>query len=62
MKNLHNAMDVVAANLQSRKTGDTLLLSPKFPRIAWKIAGTMGWNAMAKQNGIMKKEIRRRLP
>ncbi len=62
MKNLHNAMDVLAANLQSRKTGDPILLRPKFPRIAWKIAGTMGWNAMAKQNGIMKKELRRKLP
>lgn len=62
MKNLHEAMERMAANLQSRQTGDTLLLSPKFPRIAWKIAGTLGWNAMAKENGVLKKEIRRRLP
>ncbi|MDF2937374.1 MAG: hypothetical protein K0Q90_2747 [Paenibacillaceae bacterium] len=59
MKNLHGALETLAANLQSRKPGDTILLSPKFPRIAWKIAGTVGWNSMAKKNGLTKKELRK---
>lgn len=62
MKNLHAALDTLAANLQSGKTGDTVLLSPKLPRIAWKIGGTLGWNSTAKKNGLTKKELRRRLP
>jgi multimeric flavodoxin WrbA len=61
MKNLHAALDTLAANLQSGRSGESILLSPKFPRVAWRIAGTMFWHSMAKKNGVTKKELRRRL-
>lgn len=61
MKNLAQAMEALAANLQSRRSRDSLLLSPKFPRFAWRISGTRFFNSTARQNGLKKKDIRRRL-
>lgn len=58
LKNLGRALIVLADNLNSRSSGETLLFSPNFPRFGWRFAGThFFWNAAAKQNGLKPTEL-----
>ncbi len=58
LKNLGIAMKSVADNIKSGGTGDPIMISPNFPRFAWKFSATHAfWNAMAKKNGLKKKDI-----
>lgn len=60
--NLGTAMESFAKHIQSRGTEEPLLLSPNFPRFAWRFASTHTfWNAAAQKNGLKKKNILKRL-
>ncbi len=62
LKNYVNALDSLARNILNRSTGETILFSPNFPRIAWRMTGTHNmWNATAKKNGLKKKDILRKI-
>lgn len=62
LKNLGRALIVLADNLNSSSSGETLLFSPNFPRFGWRFAGThFFWNAAAKQNGLKPTELLKKL-
>ncbi|MEO3948072.1 hypothetical protein [Gorillibacterium sp. CAU 1737] len=62
LKNLGNAMNKLASAIQTRESGESLLIQPNFPRIAWKYSAHFGfWNSTAKKNGLKKKDLLRRL-
>ncbi|MEF2967739.1 hypothetical protein V3851_18060 [Paenibacillus sp. M1] len=61
MKNLGGAMTTLANNIHTRSTGEPILISPNFPRIAWHLAGHSFWHSTAKKNGLKKKDLLRRL-
>ncbi len=62
LKNLGHAMQGLAGNIHSRSVDESLLLSPNFPRFAWKFSATHSfWNATAKKNGLKKKDLLKRL-
>ncbi|WNS43202.1 hypothetical protein [Paenibacillus sp. MMS20-IR301] len=62
LKNLGKAIYSLASNIESRSAAESQLFSPNFPRFAWKFAAThFFWNATAKQNGLTKKDLLRRL-
>lgn len=62
LKNLGNAMQNLSNNVQTRSINPLMLFSPNFPRFAWRFIAThFFWNATAKKNGLMKKEIKRKL-
>lgn len=62
LKNLGKAMESLANSINSRTDGETMLFSPNYPRLGWKLMGTyFFWNAMAKKNGLRKKDIMQRL-
>lgn len=61
LKNLGKAMNILANNINSKSSGELMLVNPNFPRFAWQFAGThFFWNAEAKKNGLKKKDILRR--
>ncbi|MNI93502.1 hypothetical protein D3C73_1514680 [compost metagenome] len=62
LKNLGSAMHSLAGNIRSQSTGESRLFSPNFPRFAWRIAATHGfWNSAARNNGLKRKDLLRRL-
>ncbi|RCX20717.1 multimeric flavodoxin WrbA [Fontibacillus phaseoli] len=62
LKNLGSAMTTLANHIHSHSSGESILISPNFPRFAWRFAATHTfWNAKAKKNGLKKKDILRRL-
>ncbi|WP_405104269.1 hypothetical protein MHH28_17090 [Paenibacillus sp. FSL K6-1217] len=62
LKNLGRALHSLAESIQSRNSGDPLLISPNFPRFAWKWSATHSfWNAAAKKNGLKPKDLLRRM-
>ncbi|MDP4152237.1 MAG: hypothetical protein Q8865_02190 [Bacillota bacterium] len=62
LKNLGAAMNSLADNIQSRSCGESLFISPNFPRFVWRFTATHTfWNATAKKNGLKTYEILRRL-
>lgn len=56
-KNLGEMLNILAKNILDCKSGDDLLISPNFPRFAFRIAGNMFWNSKAKSNGLKKKDL-----
>ncbi|MGL5378953.1 hypothetical protein [Clostridium sp.] len=56
-KNLGKVLNILANNILEGKSGEDLLISPNFPRFAFKMAGNMFWNSKAKSNGLKKKDL-----
>lgn len=56
-KNLGNTVSILAKNIIECKSGEELLISPNFPKFAFRIAGNMFWNSKAKANGLKKKDL-----
>lgn len=56
-KNLGKVLNILANNILESKSGEDLLISPNFPRFAFRIAGNMFWNSKAKSNGLKKKDL-----
>ncbi len=62
LKNLGDAINSLAQNIQTRTQADSVFVSPNFPRPAWKFMATHTfWNATAKKNGLKTGDILRRL-
>lgn len=61
-KNLGNAINELVQNILSGKSGDTLYVSPNFPRFLWRICGSvLVWNPRAKANGLKRKDMFKQL-
>ncbi|MEK3791391.1 hypothetical protein MKX42_06620 [Paenibacillus sp. FSL R7-0204] len=62
LKNLGRAMYSLAGSIQSRNSGESLLINPNFPRFAWKFNAThFFWHGTARKNGLKPKDLRRRM-
>lgn len=62
LKNLGRAMHSLAESIQSRNSGESLLINPNFPRFAWKWSAThFFWHGTARRNGLKPKDLRRRI-
>lgn len=57
-KNLGDALEAFAININRRGTGEELYINPNWPRFIWKHqANRMYWIPKAKKNGLKKKDI-----
>lgn len=56
-KNLGKAIEKFCLNICNKKTGETLLVHPNFPRKLYITAAHFGWKKQGKKNGLTKKEI-----
>lgn len=62
LKNLGMAINSLANSINTKAEGETILVSPNFPRFAWQFAGThFFWRTTAKKNGLKKKDLLRQL-
>ena len=60
-KNLTCALQTMVKNIEIKQPMEIKYLSPKFPRFLWRYMGVRNWNNMAKNNGLNKKDILKRL-
>lgn len=62
LKNLGNAMQTLAQNIERRNCGENILVNPNFPRLAFHLSSTYGfWNRKAKQSGSKIRDIKKRV-
>ena len=59
--NLTCALQTMVKNIEIKQPMEIKYLSPKFPRFLWRYMGVRNWNNMAKNNGLNKKDILKRL-
>lgn len=60
-KNFGEALKVVAERITSKSSGESLFISPNFPRFAYRLGAEMGWRQQIKANGLKKKDLNRRI-
>jgi hypothetical protein len=60
-KNLTCALQTMVKNIEIKQPMDIQYLCPRFPRFLWKFMGVRNWNNLAKNNGLTKKDILKRL-
>jgi multimeric flavodoxin WrbA len=60
-KNLAQALQVMAEHIILKKSFDVIYLSPYFPKFLWKFMAVRYWHKQAKNNGITKKDISKKL-
>ncbi len=56
-KNLGKALQALAQHIDTLAQGDTVFITPNFPRLAYKIAAEHGWRKTAKTNGLSPKDL-----
>lgn len=56
-KNLGHAFSILSNNILKGESGETLFVSPNFPRSAYIFSAHRGWVRQAKANGLKKKEL-----
>lgn len=55
---LDTAFDSMALNIEKHNSAENVFISPKFPRLFWKFAGTYTfWLPKARKNGLKGKDI-----
>ena len=59
--NLGRALKLMAEKMALKESFEIIYLSPYFPRFLWKIMGTSFWHNLAKNNGLKKKDITKKL-
>jgi multimeric flavodoxin WrbA len=59
--NLERALQKMVESIELKKSMEIIFLSPYFPRFLWKFMATRYWNKLAKNNGLIKKDITRKL-
>ena len=59
--NLGRALKLMAEKMSHNESFEIMYLSPYFPRFLWKIMATSFWHQLAKNNGLMKKDIIKQL-
>ncbi|HSP47810.1 MAG TPA: hypothetical protein VLN47_07025 [Clostridiaceae bacterium] len=60
-KNYGEAMKVLAGRIVAGETGESLFISPNFPRFAYKLGAEMGWRQQIKANGMKRKDLDKRI-
>ncbi|WP_191089411.1 flavodoxin family protein [Paenibacillus spiritus] len=61
LKDLGQALEALASAVRTGAAGESVYLSPNFPRVAWRLAATYGfWHPQAKKNGLKVKDLKRR--
>jgi len=60
-KNLTYALQTMIENMEMKKPIEIQYLNPHFPRFLWRFMAVRHWNNLAKNNGLSKKDILRRL-
>ena len=60
-KNLTCALKIMTENIEIKQPMEIQYLSPNFPRFLWRFMGVRNWNNLAKNNGLSKKDILKRL-
>jgi hypothetical protein len=59
VEKLNAALSLINEDISSSEADqvDNILISVKFPRKLYYLGGNMGWNQMAKKNGLKKKDL-----
>jgi len=60
-KSLTCALQIMIKNMELKKPVEIQYLCPNFPRFLWRFMGARNWNNLAKNNGLNKRDILRRL-
>jgi len=60
-KSIGNALQCLADNINNRKSGDDILVSPDFPRFLWKKFADIFWYKQAKENHLKRKDLYKKL-
>lgn len=60
-KNLGKAFNELVPNIINGESGDTVYISPNFPRFLYMAGGNMGWRSQIKTNGLKVKDLFRQL-
>ncbi len=60
-KSIGNALKSLADHINNCKSGKDILVSPNFPRFLWKKAGNIFWYQQAKENGLRKKDLYKKI-
>jgi len=60
-KNLGKAYNEFIPNIVNGKAGDTIFITPNFPRFAYKFFAQKGWKDQVKANGLKVKDLFRQL-
>lgn len=60
-KSIGSALKKLADNINNRKSGDDMFVSPNFPRFLWKKSGNRFWYRQAKENGLKIKDLYKRM-
>ena len=60
-KSIGNALQCLADNINNRKSGDDILVSPDFPRFLWKKFADIFWHKQAKENHLKRKDLYKKL-
>ncbi|MDR0465606.1 MAG: NAD(P)H-dependent oxidoreductase [Treponema sp.] len=60
-KALNCALQIMAENINTKKPMEIQYLSPNFPKFLWRLMAVRNWNNLAKNNGLSKKDILKRL-
>jgi len=60
-KSLNCALQIMAENIKTKKPMEIQYLSPNFPKFLWRFMAVSNWNNLAKNNGLSKKDILKRL-
>lgn len=61
LKNLAKAVSSLSNNIVNQSTGELVLLNPIFPHFAWIRSAHFFWHSQAKQNGLKRKDIVRKI-
>ena len=57
MKNLWDALKIMAENISIPHEMDNLYTVPNFPRVLYAMSGNMGWRKQVKENGLKHKDL-----
>jgi len=60
-KSLNCALQTMVKSIDEKKPMDVQYLEPNFPRFLWRFMAIRNWNNLAKNNGLSKKDVLKRL-
>jgi multimeric flavodoxin WrbA len=60
-KNLGKAFNELVPNILNSKSGETIYITPNFPRFFYIAGGNLGWRSQIKTNGLKVKDLSRQL-
>lgn len=60
-KNLGKAFGILSENILAKRSADNLLINANFPRFLYKYSAHRNWNAIARANGLQRKDLYRKI-